>query len=322
MAHLIYSFCLFVEITTGFWLKVCSLLLLFAYLLFMYHYITLWSMKIYMTWMWILAFIIIFLLIVSIKGKKYRLNTYSFRKYMPFYLLGTYLLSTYTYYVIEQHIIFPLSIKQILLYLSPYEYHFHLVGIILWLFFSWVHFLKTIETPEKKQKRLHIFLSATIASSIPLWVFLLLWDNFIWLPTQSSFYISAIRSDSHMAIYGKVIPLGFFFSLWFLIWWIWYLYYKKRTNKNIAYLGFSIMSLFLAFLFLYQQYPKHFVLDMGIFTLDIKQYLLIFMSLWFLRKYFQEMKNKEKREQEEETETLKVEEIQEIGNQNDEELSQ
>lgn len=245
-----------------------------------------------MTWMWILAFIIIFLFIVSIKGKKYRLNTQTFWKYVPFYLLWTYLLSTYLYYVIEQHILLPFNIDQILLYLSPYNYHFHFVGIILWLFFSGVHFLKTVETPEKKQKRLHIFLSATITASIPLWIFLLLWDNFIGIPTKSSFYVSAIRSDSHMAIYGKVVPLGFFFSLWFLIWWMWYLSYKKKTNKNIAYLWFSIISLFLAFLLLYQQYPKHFVMDIGSFTLDIKQYLLILMAIWFLWKYFQKSEDK------------------------------
>lgn len=251
----------------------------------MYHYITLGAVKIYMTWLGIVFFLCILFSIIYIKAKKYHLITKDFWKYLPFYLIFTYLLSTYLFYAIEHHIIIPLSWEQVLLYLSPYKYHFHFVGIVLWFLFSGMHFLRKIEDPNKQQKRLHIFFSGIVTACIPLGIFLLLGDNFIGNTTQSSFYVSAIRSDSQMAIYGKVIPLWILFSLGMLILIISYIY-DRKDHKHIAYGWFAFLTLFLALLFLQWQYPKHLVSSIYSVTFDIKQYLLLFLTAFFALKQY------------------------------------
>ncbi len=48
---------------------------------------------------------------------------------------------------------------------------------------------------------------------IPLGVCLLMGDNFIGKQTNGGIYVSAIRSDSAVAIYDKVIPLGLYLSI-------------------------------------------------------------------------------------------------------------
>lgn len=249
----------------------------------MYHYITLGSMKIYMTGLGILCFLIVFLRTIRLQSKKYPLiQAKQFLRYFPYYLIGTYFFSTYVRYLIKDFVIIPLNREQLLLYISPYEYTFHFVGIVVWMLVCGWHFFRTIPDLEQKKQRRQTFFHAITLGLIPLWIFLLLGDDFIGKSTDGYFFVSAIRPDSQVAIYEKVFPLWTVLSIGGLcLHIISNIINKKHEDKDYTFTLFCILCIFLAFLLLFQQYPKHLVSRVWPFIFDIKQYLLLLIAVWF-----------------------------------------
>lgn len=245
----------------------------------MYHYITLGDIRIYMTWLWIIAFLLVFITATWRYGKKYHLDISLFMYYLPLYILCIYLWSSYMRYFIEYTTIIPLRLSWRLQYLSPYNYEFHLVGITLWFIAAGMHFLSHIAWIEKRSQRVDTWFHAISLWCIPLWVFLLLGDNFIGLSTSWSFFVSAIRSDSAVAIYGKVIPLWLVLSMTGLAIHTSFYLRQKRTQRLYGYLWLSLFCLCLALILLYQQYPRHIVMKLWSLTMDVKQYVLIAISI-------------------------------------------
>lgn len=245
----------------------------------MYHYITIWSLVINMTWLWVIVFLAVFLGVLNHEAKRRWLNFWSFLRFLPVYILIIYFCGTYLHYFIDQFSIFPVSIDQILRYFSPYQYNFSTIWIILWMILGWWKFLKV---KEKKDAWVHSFLYATLWGMVPLGIFLLLWDSFIGLPTNGGFYVSAIRSDSFVAIYDKVIPLGFYFSLLGLIGWsIMFIFHRSR-KPSTWWGGFALLTFLLSFLYIFQQYDKRLVSELWSLTIDIKQYFLWIVAVAFL----------------------------------------
>ncbi len=238
-----------------------------------------------MTWLWIIAFLATFLFITAREARWRWLSFQSFLQFVPLYILIIYLSGSYFYYLFESFVLFPLSINQLLLYISPYQYSFSSVWIILWILLWWRKFLKN---KEKRTARLHSFFYGLIRWLVPLGFFLLLWDNFIWLPTEWWFYVSAIRHDSNLAIYDKVIPLGFYLSLLGLLWGsIMFLIHRTLSLRHI-YLCYAITSFALSILFIFQQYPRRLVFTLWWTTMDSKQIVLrgitlFFLTLWIIK---------------------------------------
>lgn len=257
----------------------------------MYHYITRNGTIIYMTWVGILISLCVFLFVLKWYTKQYRLNLKHFIQLLPFYGMFIYALWSYSYYFIEYGRIIPLTIAEFLEYFSPQWYTFHFVGLIIWIALCLYHFfIKHVESLQAKQRRDSILHAAALAC-IPLWLFLLLGDNFIWETTEGVFYISAILPDSKVATYGKVLPLWIFLSCaWLLIHLYMYLMTKKSntsTDKIIAhrkdrtYSGIALFCLFLLIITLFQIYPRYFVIEILWRTFDIKQYILLGYIIYF-----------------------------------------
>lgn len=245
----------------------------------MYHYITLWWMTLNMTGLWVILFLCVFIFLVYRESRWRWLHFQSFLRYLPTFILITYLSGSYFYYLFDQFIIIPLSIDQLLLYVTPYQYNFSVIGIIIgMIFWAW----KFLAQKEKKDARVSAWLYWTVWWLIPLWVFLLLWDAFIGVSTNSWLYVSAIRSDSTVAIYDKVVPLGLYLSFIGLVWGsVLYLIHKKLSQYH-WYLWFSLLALSLGILFIFQQYPRRLVFDLWAFTIDSKQIFLFILSIIFL----------------------------------------
>lgn len=247
----------------------------------MYHYITLWGLTIHMTGLWIIAFLAAFLFIVHREGEKHNLNTKEFFSFVPIYIIIIYLCATYVYYLIENFVVLPFNFKQILLYITPYNYAFHSIGIAIGALVGWWKFLKDKER-QRQRMRINIWAYALLWAFIPLGIFLVLGDSFIGKATEWWLYISAIRSDSQVAIYDRVIPLGFAFSLLGVIgWWIMYLVGRK-TYPYWGYFALGMISLAMACIFLWQQYPRRLVSSIAWVTFDIKQYFFIAVALGLL----------------------------------------
>ena len=254
-----------------------------------------------MTWIGILLFLVIAIVSILKYAKQYRLNTQRFLSYLPLYIILLYVLWTYTWWLIWSRIIVPISIQQLLLYFSPTWYPFHLVGIIVWMVVIGIHLLSWVDIDLQKQKWLDALLHSICLGCIPLWIFLLLWDNFIWASTETWLFVTAVRSDSNLAVYGKVIPLWLFLSVWWLLCHLLMNIYTQKTKKYLGYLGFAIFSFGLARITIYQQYPRHLVSSFAWIRLDIKQYLLFLISIWFIIKHLRSPSHtlKEKEEEKE-----------------------
>lgn len=173
----------------------------------MYHYITLGDVKIYLTGVGIVLFLATFLVSMKYYCKKYQLNFGSFLRIVPQCLAVTYLLATYSRYFIESFVVFSADPKQRLLYLTPSGYAFHFVGVIVGMFLCGHRFLKRKAKPEQYSQRLEVFFHSLMRALIPLGICLLLGDNFIGKQIDGGFFVSAIKNDSKVAVYDKVIPL-------------------------------------------------------------------------------------------------------------------
>lgn len=259
----------------------------FVALILMYPFLDVLWTQIHMTWLWIIIFVVVFLRWIRSYGKQLWVETKAFLKFVPLYIIFIYLFGTYFRYLIGQWIFFPTTLQQIMRYISPYDYSFHLVWIMVWIRISLRHFFSTMRDKNKQTKRIDIFFLSTMVAMIPFWIFLLLWDSFIWSPTESGFHISALQPESKVATYDAVIPLGLYVSLSALILYVLTKIIRvKFTNLRWFWLYWSILFIFLfSIILLFQEYPRHVVIWFLWKTWDIKNYALFFVCWILIREY-------------------------------------
>jgi hypothetical protein len=248
----------------------------------MYHTFTLWSITIALTGIWVIFFIVTFLRIVHRESYTYEsINFDGFFKYSPMIVILTYLLASRWWYFINELVILPTSSEQILLYLSPVWRKFSLLGIIAWIGLSVWSFLK--KQPQKDRIiRIDIFFKATCRSLIPLWIFLVLWDSFIGLPTQSSIWVSAIKVDSALGLYNKVLPIWIGISIIGILWVTAESLFKKYLHQWHWYAGIGLILIGFAYITIYQNYARRILSSLWDTRLDVKQYVLVIIALGFL----------------------------------------
>jgi hypothetical protein len=255
----------------------------------MYHYITIGDIKIYMTWLGILLTLAVFTFTLRRYLHAYKLEHSFIRKRLPLYGIALYLFSTYTWYAIESFVIIPLSWKQLLMYFSPTEYRFHLVWILIACLGIGRDTLRHVPIPQHEKWLDSLFHSITIAC-IPLGIFLLLGDNFIGMTTDTSYFVTAIRPDSNMAVYGKVFPLWLMVSVWWLACHVAANIFADTTKRKDVWKWFAIFSLWLIAITMLQQYPRHLVMSLGTVIFDIKQYVLLLIAILFFVFHIQQQR--------------------------------
>lgn len=247
----------------------------------MYHYITLWPRTIYMTGLGIVSFLWVFLYMLRIYCRLYRLSFHHFFQKLPWYIIIVYILSSYVYYLINDFIVFPVNRQQFLLYLTPYSYTFHYIWILLGCLLVWRQFLKTV--PEyDRLRRIDAFFQSILYACIPLGIFLVLGDTFIGVPTEWSIYVSAIRPDSAVATYNKVLPLWFALSLVWIIWAALVKLWEKKLSRWFGLLWFAIFLFLLGLITIRQQHPKRLVMEFFDVTLSLRQYVSRWAALVFI----------------------------------------
>jgi hypothetical protein len=228
-----------------------------------------------MTGIGIIVSFFVFLGIAQYLTKRYHQNFWKFFYWLPFLIVLTYFLWSYINFIFDVGIV-PTNWSEFITLLSPYGYKFHFVGILIGMFISISIFLKKIRRIENKKVWSDIlFLSLTL-SLVPLWLFLLMGDNFIWATTTSWLGIKSLHSDSQRNKFNLVYPIGLFLSLWSLFI---ALFIKILKKKKFGYgmLGFAIILIFISLILLLQQYSRHAVFSLWGITFDLKQY-----SAWIL----------------------------------------
>lgn len=243
----------------------------------MYPYITLFWTQFHMTGIGTILFIVCFIQAVAYYAKQYGLSTKKFFTYIPLYLIGIYIVAAYIRFLFGEFIVIPTTLRQVALYLSPHEYTFHLVGIVLGVWAMVFHFLSQTNNKKHHVQRIDVLFLSALLSMIPYGVFLLLWDTFIWSPINSWIRVSALVPESNVATYDTVIPLGLYLSLGCAILALGIKTIRAR-NPWIQWFWFvwrAVFLMLLCVLILYQEYPRHLVSWFLWKTRDIKNYVLI-----------------------------------------------
>ena len=230
-----------------------------------------------MTWIGIVISFLVFLIIARHLTKKYHQNFWKLFYWLPFLIVLTYFLGSYMNFVLEFGL-FPTNGTELMALLSPDGYRFHFVGTLLGIYIAIVMFLKKIVRIENKKVWSDILFFSLSLSLVPLWIFLLMGDNFIGLSTTSWLGIKSLHSDSHWNKFTLVYPIGVFLSMWALLV---SMYIKVLKKKKFGYgmLGFSLILLFISIILLFQQYSRHMVFSIGSVMFDIKQYAGIIVAI-------------------------------------------
>lgn len=243
----------------------------------MYPYIMLWWSKFYMTWIGIVVSFLIFLALVLHLTKKYHQNFWKFFYRLPFFIVLTYFLWSYTNFVFDIGV-FPTSGSEVAMLISPYGYKFHFAGMLLGMCIAISAFFKKIVRVENKKVRADILFFSLALAVVPLWIFLLMGDNFIGMTTAWWLGIKSLHSDSQRNKFSLVYPIGLFLSLGSLIiTMIIKIIKKKRFWYGM--LGFSRILVWIGIVLMMQQYSRHAVSHLGSMVFDIKQYFARILAL-------------------------------------------
>lgn len=257
----------------------------------MFPYFKILWITVYMTWIWIIIFLLCFIFTALFLCKKRHQDFYKLFYRIPFALIIIYLSWSYVYFIFNTWLI-PHSWTELYNIMNPYWYHFNFVWILIWAIISLIIFFSRIKRFESKQIWIDIIFFSIIVSLIPLWIFLTFWDNFVWQYYTWRLSIKPLTTNSELNKFWSVHPVWLYLSfvsiiIWLLFWII------KSKNKFFWWwlVGFALLLIWLNIVFIFQQYPKYGVIALHWITFDIKNYISIFTILLCLAIYFQRKKN-------------------------------
>ena len=222
----------------------------------MYPFITLRWVKIYMTGLWIVAILITFIGVSRYRCRKYSIQFRRLFYRIPQAIILIYICGRYVDFVIKIGL-FPTSLKELSLLISPYGYNFHFVGILLWFVIALRLFFKKIKRLENKKLYSDVLFFALTASLIPWWLFLLLGDNFIGKATSDRLWVQALHTESALNKFTAVYPIGLFVSIGMTIVYICMGIRKYMKKKiGIGMLGFAYILVIMNICLLRRSFSK------------------------------------------------------------------
>lgn len=240
----------------------------------MFPYITIWWAKIYMTGFGIVIWFIAFLGIAYYLIRKYHQDFWKFFYWLPIFTILMYLIWVYVDFALTISIL-PRNINEFLMLISPYGYKFSFVWIIIWVMISFRIFFKRIKRNENKKIRIDILFYSISLSIIPIGIFLLLWDNFIWKSCHERICIKPLNVESELNKFNGVYPLWLFLSIWALI--SVFITWILRRGKQKFWLGITgfiiLIILINIVMMVFQNYPKYWTISIQWIIFDIKQYI-------------------------------------------------
>lgn len=253
----------------------------------MFPYFTLFGMEFSMTSLWIIVFLICYTLIAYRLCKKWHQDFYKLFYILPIAILITYILWAYVYFFLNnQWIIIPRTRESLVDMLNPYWYHFHFVWILLGVVISMIIFFSSIKRAENKRVRADILFFSITLSLIPLWIFLVFWDNFIWKVSTSFLAVKPLTINSELNKLWSVYPIGLFVSFAAILSVLFTILTRKwKFGKWLIW--FIVLLILINIIFMYyQQAPRYWVLAIKNITFDIKQYTSFFVMMLFVLFYY------------------------------------
>lgn len=242
-----------------------------------------------MTGIGIVISFLAFVIIVWYLSKRYLQGFWRFFYWLPLVIALVYFLGSYTQFVLSNQLIIPRTIEQIFSIIGPYWYKFHFAWILLGLVIALFSFFKKIKTIENKKIWADIFFYAFTLCIVPLWIFLLLGDNFIGKTTDSFLAIKSLHIESQWNKFDAVYPIGLLLSIGALA--IALFVHLRRIFWNKRGFGMQWLAILLVMIniiLMMQQYPRYMVISVGNISFDIKQHIsffVIMLCLYYHKKW-------------------------------------
>lgn len=250
----------------------------------MYPYIEIFGTQISMMVIGTIIATIIFLITARILTKRNHQDFLKLFYRLPWRIILSYILWRYTAFALETGIYFPNSLSQLITILSPQNFNFHFVWIIIASRICLTIFFSSIKRTENKKIRADIIFLSIANALIIFWIFITLWDSIIWKPTDSVFSIRALTDNSALTKFDGVYPIWLFISFWTLIIHVIVSILSIILRKNGLWLRWLIWILIiLNIAFLFQSYPRYWLITIWWTSFDIKQYCsFIIIILWII----------------------------------------
>ena len=240
----------------------------------MYPYLELFGIQISMMAIGTIISAIIFLITSRILTKRNHQDFLKLFYRLPVRIIFSYILWRYVAYLLETGNFIPKSSSSLLTILSPQNFNFHFVWLLIatricfWVFFS------SIKRTENKKIWVDILFFSIANSLIIFWIFITLWDSIIWTPTDSVFAIRALTDNSALTKFDWVYPIWLFMSFWILFIHIIISALNIICKKNWFGIRWLIWILIIFnIVFLFQSYPKHWLISLSWVSFDVKQYI-------------------------------------------------
>lgn len=246
----------------------------------MYPYIEIFWIKTSMMVVWVVVSFLIFLVTAWILTRKNHQDFLKLFYWLPVWIIFSYILWRYISFVFETWIYFPNSISAWVSLLSPHNFNFSFTWLLVASWISFAVFFSSIKRTENKKIWVDILFTSLANSIIIFWIFLTLWDIVIWNSTDGMFAIRALSGDSALTKFDWVYPIWLFISFWVLAVHVVVSLLSIILKKNWMGLWWILwILLVLSVVFLFQSYPRHWILTVGWLAFDIKQYVSVFVIL-------------------------------------------
>jgi len=162
----------------------------------MYPYIEIFWIQISMMTLGSIIAAIIFLVTAWILTKRNHQDFLKLFYWLPGWIILSYILWRYVAFVLETGIYIPTSMQTFLQMISPQNFNFHFVWLLLASLICLYMFFSSIKRNENKKIRADILFLSIANALIIFWIFITLWDSIIWKPTDSMFAIRSLTDNS------------------------------------------------------------------------------------------------------------------------------
>jgi hypothetical protein len=249
----------------------------------MYPFITLWWRHIEMTGLWFIVWLIVFCIVCYIRARQMNISFWDMFYSLPTMITIIYFSGSYGYFVLNSGHLIPYNIIELSNIIVPPNYNFHAWWLIIGIVISLIVFIYQKSSWIIKKKRIDCLFISYMNGFIIFGLFLVLGDDMIWSTTTNRLWIYAMTPFSEVAKFNQVYPVGLFVSIAALLssllsilvlkkktpgwWWIWW---------------FWIFFILLWFVLIFQNYPKHGVIQIGTLAIDVNQYIARCMGIIFV----------------------------------------
>jgi len=240
----------------------------------MYPYIELFGTQISMMSIGVIISFIIFLVSAWILTKRNHQDFLKLFYRLPWRIILSYLLWRYVSFSLETWIYFPTTTSSLLTIISPQNFNFHFVWLLIASWLMFYIFFSSIKRPQNKKMWIDILFFSLANSLIILWIFLTLGDSVIWTPTNNIFGIRALIDNSNLNKFDGVYPIWLFISFGVLFIHMVIYLLSVIFKKNWLWIRWIVWILIIFNItFLFQSYPRHWLITISWTSFDIKQYI-------------------------------------------------